>query len=301
MYGSEIELYAPAKVNLHLEVLHKRQDGYHNIRSLFIAVSLFDRIVIRSLKEKGKCTVTGNCGVKSRVNLAVKAYNLFKKAAGINNGVSILLEKNIPKGAGLGGGSSDAASVIKGLNRLFNTGLPIEVQQHIASELGNDVPFFLNGTAAFIEGTGGIIKSLIPRLDFTILLINPGVHISTKEAFSKLDRTVYGEDNLLTKEVLCDTYFNKPVKDWNFFNTFYSMLITENKELKEVERNIDSVRPDFSGISGSGSTFFCIFSDIERAYNAFDNLKKLYDFVKLCKPLEVQPKAILKLGESEAT
>ncbi len=301
MYESEIELYAPAKVNLHLEVLYKRQDGYHNIRSVFIAVSLFDRIVIRSLKEEDKCTVTGNCGVKNGVNLAVRAYNLFKQAAGINNGVSILLEKNIPKGAGLGGGSSDAASVIKGLNRLFNTGLSLEVQQDIASEVGSDVPFFLNGTAAFIEETGCILKSLIPRLDFTILLINPGVHISTEEAFSKLDRTVYGEDNLLTKEVLCDTYFNKPVKDWNFFNTFYSILVTEHKELKEVGRNIDSVRPDFSGISGSGSTFFCIFSDIERAYNAFIYLKKLYGFVKLCKPLEVQPKAILKLGESEAT
>lgn len=296
----EIDILAPAKINLHLDILDKRKNGYHNLMSIFIAVSVFDRIIIRSLKENKGCDVSGNFAIKKVDNLIVHAYNKFIEKTGIKRGVSVFLTKNIPEAAGLGGGSSDAAAMLKGLNLLFKAGLNNREKMSIAIDLGSDVPFFLNGAAAFVKGRGNIIKQLIPRTDFTILLINSGIRIGTKEAFSELDNLKHENKKSLSENYLMNSYYREQIKDWRFFNSFYPILM-DNKELWEIERNIKSTEPDFYGFSGSGSTFFCIFLNKRKAEVSLKHLEKLYSFVKLCKPLAVMPKAILKLNRSEAT
>ena len=296
----EIDILAPAKINLHLDILNKRKDGYHDLRSIFIAVSIFDRLIIRSLKENNRCMVSGNFRIKNTDNLVVHTYNKFVEKTGIKRGVSVYLAKNIPEAAGLGGGSSDAAAMLKGLNLLFKAGLSDREELSIAAELGSDVSFFLSGAAAFAKGRGNIIKQLIPRADFTILLINSGIRIGTKEAFSELDDLKHENKKSLSENNLIDSYYRGQIKDWRFFNSFYPMLM-DNKELRDIERDVKSTEPDFFGFSGSGSTFFCIFLSKRKAEVSLGKLKKMYSFAKLCKPLEVMPKAILKLNRSEAT
>ncbi|MCD6122204.1 MAG: 4-(cytidine 5'-diphospho)-2-C-methyl-D-erythritol kinase [Spirochaetales bacterium] len=296
----EIDIPAPAKINLHLEIQDKRKDGYHNLTSIFIAVSLFDRLVIRSLKDNYRCIVSGDFELKNKYNIVVRAYNRFAEKTGIKRGVSVFLKKNIPIGAGLGGGSSDAAAMIKGLNMLFNTGLSHYEKMSLAAHLGSDVPFFLNGAAALVKGKGNIIKQLIPRTEFTILLVNSGIRISTKDAFSELDELKYENRKTLSEGFLINSYYNKEIKDWRFYNSFYPIL-TENKKLQDIEKAVRKTGPAFYGFSGSGSTFFCIFLDRKEAALSLTKLKKMYSFVKLCKPLDVMPKAILKLNVSEAT
>jgi 4-diphosphocytidyl-2-C-methyl-D-erythritol kinase len=183
-------LYTPAKINLCLEALGKRDDGYHEIATLMQTVTLFDRMTVEAVDGPDALTVRGSesAGVPDdHSNLALKAADRLREKTGVKKGAKILLEKSIPHGAGLGGGSSNAAATLAVLNRLWETGLPHSELAEIAAGIGSDVPFFLSGGLALAEGRGEKIARLpqvSPSLYF--VLIVPPLHVSTAAVYNKL-------------------------------------------------------------------------------------------------------------------
>ncbi len=177
-----IELLAPAKINLFLHITGQRDDGYHQLQSAFQLIDWYDNIALQPLKSNEIKRLVGADGVAAENDLVVRAAHLLKRHTAYPFGASIALKKNIPMGAGLGGGSSDAASVLIGLNQLWDLNLSQTELMKLGLELGADVPFFLFGQNAFVEGVGehlGAIK--LPEDQF--LVIFPGQSISTKDVF----------------------------------------------------------------------------------------------------------------------
>lgn len=178
---------APAKVNLFLEVLGKRPDGYHEIATVMQAIDLADTIEFHDAPE-GECQLTCNVpGIPIDDNLVAKAVNAVRVEAGSRRGVRVHLEKRIPSGAGLGGGSSDAAATLIALDRWWGLGLSADTLRRLASSLGSDVPFFLTGGTALCTGRGEIIEPVpdAPLLDY-LLAMPEGVSLSTRDVYSAL-------------------------------------------------------------------------------------------------------------------
>ena len=176
--NNEVRLLAPAKINLTLEVLGKRTDGYHDLASILVAVDLADEVTLREAGEiELACDVRELAGPD---NLALLAADKLRNEAGITGGVQISLSKKIPAAAGLGGGSSDAAAVLIGLNRLWKLGMSAEDLTPIAAELGSDVPFFLYGGTAMVQGRGEVVRPL-PSADMKhALVLCPDITIDNK-------------------------------------------------------------------------------------------------------------------------
>jgi 4-diphosphocytidyl-2-C-methyl-D-erythritol kinase len=178
-----IVVAAPAKINLFLHVTGRRPDGYHLIESLFALVDLADTLTLEARGDDAIVRARDMPGIEARDDLALRAASALRDAAGVRRGVSIDVVKRIPVGGGLGGGSSDAASVLIALNRLWRTGLPREELARIGATLGADVPFFVYGENAVVRGIGEIVKPLsLPRT--WIALAIPPAHVSTAAIFS---------------------------------------------------------------------------------------------------------------------
>ena len=184
-------LRAAAKVNLTLEVLGKRADGYHEIATVMQAVDLSDRITLDVADDLELRSSSGDVPTDSR-NLALRAAVALKEAAGAPGGVRIVLDKRIPVAAGLGGGSSDAAAVLIGLNRLWRLRWPHARLDELAATLGSDVPFFLRGGAALATGRGEQVKPLRGR-SIALVLVNPKFPASTAEMYGRLTPAMYSD------------------------------------------------------------------------------------------------------------
>ena len=184
--------FSPAKVNLHLEVLEKRPDGYHEIQSLLQKIDLSDEVEVRGGGEGIRLAAEGEAIPAGMDNLACRAAELFCRRAGVTENLGIRVRKRIPVAAGLGGGSSNAAAVLDSLNDLFRTGLSRESLMEMGSRLGSDVPFFLFGKPALARGRGEKLSAvdLPERLGF--LLLVPPFRISTPWAYETFDRLTGG-------------------------------------------------------------------------------------------------------------
>jgi 4-diphosphocytidyl-2-C-methyl-D-erythritol kinase len=182
-----LRLRAPAKINLSLEVLGKRADGYHELRMLMAPVSLFDEVVLERLPEPGRVEVRSNWAQvgEGEQNLCHRAARYYLERAGVGAGVRVRLTKRIPAGAGLGGGSSDAAATILGLEELFGRSLSPECLTDAAFRVGADVPFFFARAPAWVEGIGERVQPLpeFPRL--WLVIVHPGAFLSTAAVFSR--------------------------------------------------------------------------------------------------------------------
>jgi 4-diphosphocytidyl-2-C-methyl-D-erythritol kinase len=178
-----LTLPAPAKLNLFLHVTGRRDDGYHELQTVFQFIELHDVITLTNRSDQQIRRVTAWPEVAEEDDLMVKAAHSLASYAGISAGVDIAIEKNIPMGGGLGGGSSDAATVLCGLNYLWNLNLTNTELADIGVKLGADVPIFIHGHAAWAEGTGDILTSIDPPEDHYLLILPP-VHVSTAEIFS---------------------------------------------------------------------------------------------------------------------
>lgn len=255
-----------AKINLGLSVTEKRADGFHNLESIFLPVPWFDVI---DINESNKTTFTSS-GIdidgSSSNNLCMKAYQLLARDF-VLPPVSIHLEKNIPIGAGLGGGSSDAAFVLKGLNEMFRLNLSVERLKQLSSLLGSDCPFFIENRAAFVTGRGELLNTnLRIKLNCYCLIVNPGVHISTKEAYTAI----------LPKEAsfkLLD--INKlELQNWQskVVNDFETALLPKYHELEKLRQDLVSLNPFYVAMSGSGSSFFAFYHEKPIGYE-FPNYK----------------------------
>jgi 4-diphosphocytidyl-2-C-methyl-D-erythritol kinase len=180
-----MEVLAPAKINLSLRILKRREDGFHEIETSIAPISLTDKIDI----EKQKNGIDFQCDVSSvpsgDENLVVRAAKAFFKATKVKGGVSITLRKKIPHGAGLGGGSSDAASTLLALNQLFETKLPREALAKVGETIGSDVPFFLFESAAICKGRGELVMPIKSGARLSILLLKPAFAVPTAWAYSR--------------------------------------------------------------------------------------------------------------------
>ena len=182
-----MQVLAPAKINLSLKILERRSDGFHEIETLIAPISLYDEINIE------RCTGTRKIAFrcddssvpKGEENLVVRAANLFFQELKITSGVSIELKKSIPHGAGLGGGSSDAASTLLALNELFDTNLPREALAKMAETIGSDVPFFIFQSAAVCKGRGELVSPTRLREPLSLLLLKPEFSVPTAWAYSR--------------------------------------------------------------------------------------------------------------------
>src|SRR5437660_1186671 len=182
-----MQLYAPAKINLSLEIKGRREDGFHEIETLMAPISLADRLTIERANEKEGIDFSCDDAAlsKGEDNLVVRAAKLFQERAGMSSGIRISLEKKIPHGAGLGGGSSDAATTLLGLNELFATQLAQKNLMELAAQLGSDVPFFIAQSAAVCRGRGEIVSPMKLSNALHLLLMKPDFGVPTPSAYAR--------------------------------------------------------------------------------------------------------------------
>ncbi len=196
--SASISLAAPAKINLSLRILGKRPDGYHELETLMVPIRLADEVEVTLVPGHEVSVACNDPEIPTgRENLCVKAVEAFREETGIAHGIAISLMKRIPHGAGLGGGSSDAAAVLNALNELFDQPLVPEELLMLAASLGSDVPFFLHGGAAWCRGRGEILEDAPPVPDRTLLLIKPPFPVPTAWAYGRYAALMESPDPLL--------------------------------------------------------------------------------------------------------
>ncbi|HQO09712.1 MAG TPA: 4-(cytidine 5'-diphospho)-2-C-methyl-D-erythritol kinase [Clostridiales bacterium] len=269
---------ANCKLNLHLKVTGKLPDGYHSLETIFQEIPFYDEIdIVSSDKDVIQFTSKGINIPGSGNNICVKAAELLKNNFNINKGCRITLKKNVPIGAGLGGGSSDAAAVLKALNVLWGLNLTDEELEKLGLKLGADVPFFIKGGCAWAEGKGELLKRIEPLLkNGSILLIYPHIHISTPDAYKKLNLNLTNlSGNVIFAEV------SKPGVSLNviragFINDFESVVFREYPEIGHIKELLLSEGAALAAMSGSGSSVFGFFTDEKRLIRASGLMDKNY-------------------------
>lgn len=255
-------LFPNAKINIGLAVTEKRLDGYHNIESIFVPVPLCDTLEILPSKDfqflNYGLTIDGNW----EQNICVKAYQLFKSKFDISP-VRILLHKNIPMQAGLGGGSSDAAFTLIGLNKIFNINLTNEQLTYYASMLGSDCAFFTQNTPCFATGKGEILEPVSLNLSgYFIKIVKPQVHISTVKAYQHIQP----QKNIVSfKQII----LKKNLQDWknHLFNDFENHAFIEYPILSKIKKEMYNEGALFAGMTGSGSAIFGIYNSMPTSIN----------------------------------
>jgi 4-diphosphocytidyl-2-C-methyl-D-erythritol kinase len=263
-----VELLAPAKINLGLEILRRRPDGYHDLNTIFASLSIGDRIL---LSPRGDRMIT--CEVREsdlpgdESNLAVRAALRLRERLGKSEGLHIEITKALPVGAGLGGGSSDAAAVLMGAPVIWGFEPPAELLQEIALELGSDVPFFLLGGIALAGSRGEVLKPVAIELPWHVLLVNPGIHVSTPKAFAAVGRE--GERPATDLVASLDAGLsNQRLLREALVNDFEEAVFAMHPELARIKRSLYASGALFSLMSGSGSTVYGLFERREEALEA---------------------------------
>lgn len=280
-----IKVLAPAKINLSLKVLPKRDDGYHDIESIFQSISLYDELLIEKMHEKNKCYVSVDSMELPEKNTITKAYDAFVKKTGIDNGIKVFLKKVIPSGAGLGGGSADAGALIRALNTMFEAKLTYEECVEIALNVGSDVPFFLcggisvedyeNNFSAVVTGRGDVIKKIPSRTDLFYVLICPDVHSSTPEAYGLVDENPgLKMDNDCPGVAFLEEMFHDDVKSWRFSNSFTEVLSRKYPDIRKALEDLKDNGAEYVQMSGSGSSVFGVFTKLEEAKKTQKMLNK---------------------------
>ena len=256
-----------AKVNIGLRIVNQRNDGLHNIETVFQEIDLHDIITISKTSERG-CTFNSNVSWlrNDSNNLCVKAYKQLSKRIQ-EGGVSIDLHKKIPSGSGLGGGSSNAASVLKGLCKLYDISLSDDELAKIALNIGSDVPFFIKGGMQSLRGVGSELLPLSGCINGFYLLAVPNIHIDTKWAYNS-----YGKNFFLdcaTDEVNFASYLSKRTIPFELFeNDFEKIVVPSYPEIGQIKERLQSYGSKFTSLSGTGSTVFGIFNDLDKAKSA---------------------------------
>ena len=266
---------APAKINLYLEIINKRQDGYHNIESVMHTVSLFDILEFSETELNKIELVCENSELSNpEKNIVYKATKVFKEKYNINKGIKIKLTKNIPMGAGLGGGSSDAAATILALNKIWQVNDDIKNLEALGAALGADVPFFMTGGVAKISGIGDIVEKINTKLNLDFVLVKPNFGVSTPYAYSKVKfplTNIRKIDNIITS--LEKGMFDfESAKDL-FFNRFEDFIFDEYQEIKQIRKVLEELGCA-SLMSGSGATVFGLVHDKENIDFILNELKK---------------------------
>jgi 4-diphosphocytidyl-2-C-methyl-D-erythritol kinase len=296
---------APGKINVHLRVRGLRADGYHGLESIFLALAWGDTLRFDASHGPGACELHRNCLLPQgelpfppEQDLAYRAAVLFRAKTGFDRALRIELDKRIPLGAGLGGGSSDAAAVLLALDQLAGTGLGPAALGALAETLGSDVPFFLSPGAALVYGRGEAVFPLETPQNIRVVLVNPGFPSDTAGAFRLLDRERRQEGPDVAPESLVKALFGPPAL-WPYGNDFLPLFWEKGAagEAEAYRRMILSLKDlgaEFMGLSGSGSTCFGIFTRGSVADQAVQILAEEWNFVKMTFPLARSGNAVLQ-------
>lgn len=280
---------APAKINLSLKITGKdKNDGYHFIKSVFDPVSIYDFIDINVLDSRGIRVkdAFGRLKIKQKKNLVYKAAVLLQKDSKTRQGADITLYKHIPDGAGLGGGSSDAAAVLKGLNKLWSLKYSVNRLKKLAFKLGSDVPFFIQAKPSMISGKGEIIRPFNrKRIFWYVIVVKKGIKVSTPDAYkwydSDLKLTLSQNSNIIMSGLMRDQKI--PLLHFSLFNDFEAPVYRREKDLKKVKDTLIKYgKPAGASLSGSGSSVFALFGKEENAHACYRKMKSIYKGSFVC-------------------
>lgn len=270
-----MRLQAFAKINLGLDVLGKREDGYHEVRMIMQTIRMYDQLDMRKSVEPGIHLTTNKKYIPvDENNLVWRAAKLMMDTCGIMEGVSIHLHKVIPVAAGMAGGSSDAAATLVGMNRLFHCGLSKEKLMELGVQIGADVPYCVLRGTALAEGIGEKLTVLPPMPDCWILIGKPGISVSTKYVYTTLD--------LNTDTVHPDIDgMKKALEDGNLYgitermgNVLQDVTIPAYPEVERIKEQMKALGAVNAMMSGSGPTVFGIFDNEEKAQKACQKLRE---------------------------
>lgn len=269
-----LRVLAPAKVNLTLEVLGKRSDGYHEIRSVMQTVGLCDTFEFET--DESVSAVSANPDWKAEESLVMKAVLLVKESTGFSGGVRIRVDKKIPMMAGLGGDSSDAATVLRGLDSLWNLHLSQQEMRGMAGQLGSDVYFFLRGGTALVEGRGELVHSLPPLPSAWLVIAVPPVPRlpgKTARIYGKLTSNYFTGGEASSK-LITDLEAGKPLDPALIFNTFESVVFERFAGQETAREHFMKLGAGMVHLVGSGPAMFTVVESWKRGEELAGLLKK---------------------------
>ena len=273
--GGFVQINAYAKINLFLDVLGKRPDGYHDIASVMQNLCLCDELTFHTSDGEGVLLELESCDIPQDVpldesNLIIKAAKRLAREYKINKKIIVRLRKRIPMGAGLGGGSSDCAATLHGLNKLFALNIPLHKLMEIGRELGADVPFCLHGGTVLAHGIGEKLTPLPPHPPCHVVLACPDIHVSTAEVFKILNSSA----NFSAQQAFLKAYATGDVSPISraFYNVFTPVTSKMHPEIAELIAAFKKLGALGSSMTGTGSAVFAYFENENGAINARDNI-----------------------------
>lgn len=264
---------APAKINLTLDVLHKRDDGYHEVEMILTTIDLADRLFLEKIDEKKIEIISETHYVPNdERNLAYQAAALFIDAFQIDSGVRIHIDKEIPVAAGLAGGSSDAAATLRGMNRLFDVDADIETLQSLGEKIGSDVPFCVIGGTALAQGRGEKLTPLPSPPSCWVVLAKPPIGVSTKAVYGNLDLSKIVHPNT---EKAIEALKNQNLDELcrHLGNVLEPVTISMHQEVQQIKDLMIQAGADGVLMSGSGPTVFAIVKKKSRAERIYNSLR----------------------------
>lgn len=277
-----MKINANAKINLALDVTGKRDDGYHDVCMIMQEVGLCDKIeIIPNTTGEISLEVINSNLPCDESNIAVRAAKLFFEKAGIDGGCKITLEKNIPVCAGLGGGSSDGAAVLKALNEIYSFSLSEAELLELGLKLGADVPFCVMGKTALAEGIGEVLTPVSSLLKGWVCIIKPDIDISTPLAYKAIDNCTYPHPNI---SECVKAIENGDIETFvkNSGNVFEVVCRDVHPEINEIKNHLLNSGAFFAMMSGSGPSVFGIFENKSDAQRAFDSYKGSFQGGGVC-------------------
>lgn len=280
-----MKIKAYAKINIALDVVGKREDGYHLLKMIMQTVDLYDVIEITKIDSDIKLICNKPYVPIDERNLAYKAAKLFKETYNIEDGVSINLTKNIPVSAGMAGGSTDAAGVLKLMNRIFNINASDEELRELGLKLGADVPYCINGGTALCEGIGEKITQLKPFNDKIVVIVKPPFGVSTKEVYKDFDlsKVIFHPrtEDIIRAMENDDIHFVSN----NMKNLLENVTLRKHRVILNIKESMRSYDALGTMMSGSGPTVFAFFDDMLKAQICYDEMKKKYKDVFLSRTI----------------
>ena len=282
---SHLCLLSYAKINLGLRLLRKREDGYHDIATVFQQIDLHDRITFQRTRGPIRITSSHPGLPLTEENLIHRAFTLFQETLGIRGGLEAHVHKQIPVGAGLGGGSSNAAVTLTAANRLWGTKLRPDDLAKIAAQIGSDVPFFLRGGTALGQGRGEILAPLVWLTDYWVVLVYSGIHVSTTWAYRQAKINLTKEEKFTKFRAIFE---KKPVHALRktLKNDLEGVVFRRHPVLRELKEKMYKRDAFYASMSGSGSSVYGLFfhqEDAEKAVNFFSAEEGITVF--LCRPM----------------
>ncbi len=274
---------ARAKINMTLDVLHKRSDGYHEVEMVMQTVDFCDYISLQS-SATGKISVRSNALYipHDERNLAHRAAQVLRARLGVRDGVVIDIDKRIPVAAGLAGGSADAAAVLRGLNQLWDLRLSTEELCAIGAEVGSDVPFCVVGGTAVVRGRGENVESLAVHPTFWVVLAKPPLAVSTAEIYAALDMTRIHTHPLAQNMVQALIQGDLAAVAKAAGNVLEEVTVGLYPEIAKLKVQIERLGARMTLMSGSGPTVFALFEREQQARRVFNALRRTMKEVYLC-------------------